>query len=97
MTITAGLLLGLSRVGAARFAFLMSVPPIILAGSLEFARLLTAEQAVPWGSLLTAVVVSGITGYLCIHYFLRYLGRAGMRPFVIYRLVLAGVIVYVFA
>jgi undecaprenyl-diphosphatase len=40
--------------------------------------------------------VSAVVAYLTIRYFLRFLGRIGMLPFAIYRLLLALLIVYVF-
>jgi undecaprenyl-diphosphatase len=39
-------------------------------------------------------VISGVTAYSCIALFLRLLDRVGMMPFVYYRLVLAGVLYY---
>lgn len=96
VTISAGLGLGLTRVAAARFAFLMSVPPVFLAGLMEFGKLIKAGEAVNWQAMGVGVVVSAVTGYLCIHYFLRFLKTTGVLPFVIYRLALAAVIVYVF-
>ena len=44
--------------------------------------------------MLTGVMVSAASAYLCIHFFLKLLDRIGMLPFVIYRFVL-GVVLFV--
>jgi undecaprenyl-diphosphatase len=97
ITMTAGLALGLDRAAAARFSFLLSIPVIVLAGGLETFELVAAPGPVPWSDLLLAVALSAASAYLCIRLFLRFLESHGMMPFVIYRLLLAAVIVYLFA
>ena len=87
VTITMALLLGFHRVAAARFSFLLSVP-IILAGGIWQGLGLLQESQVPWGLIGLATLVSGISAYLCIHGFLKFIERIGMMPFVIYRLFL---------
>src|SRR5690606_37175401 len=64
ITLTAGLLVGLSRQAAARFSFLLSIPVIILAGGLETVELLGSETAVDWNALFIGAVVSAIAAYL---------------------------------
>jgi undecaprenyl-diphosphatase len=92
ITMTAGLMLGLSRQGAARFSFLLSIPVIVLAGGLSTLDLLQEEAAVDWWLMISGVMVSAITAYLCIHFFLKLLERIGMLPFVVYRLLLGVVL-----
>ncbi len=96
ITITAGLLLGLTRQGAARFSFLLSIPVIALAGLLKTRDLILGEVPLPWTDLLLGAVVSGIVAYLSIHYFLLLLERVGLLPFVIYRLILGTVLLALF-
>ena len=96
ITITAALMLGLTREASARFSFLLSIPVIFLAGSFEAIDYLTAasvEDALP---LLIGASISAISAYTCIHYFLKLLERIGMLPFVAYRLVLGAVLVVLF-
>ena len=45
ITITAALMVGMSREGAARFSFLLSIPVIVLAGGLEAINLLKDPRA----------------------------------------------------
>ena len=42
-------------------------------------------------------MVSAVTGYLCIHWLLKIIGRIGLAPFAIYRFALAALIVFLFA
>ena len=96
ITITAGLMMGLTRQAAARFSFLLSIPVIVLAGGLETKALIEQEHAVAWDALLLGTLFSAVSAYLCIHYFLKLLDRVGMVPFVIYRLLLGGVLLVVY-
>lgn len=94
ITITAALFLGLSREAAARFSFLLSIPAILLPGGLKGVELIQIGAPVDWGVLITGAVISGVFAYLCIHYFLKLLERIGMQPFVIYRLILGIILLF---
>ncbi|KLN64123.1 MULTISPECIES: undecaprenyl-diphosphate phosphatase [Vibrio] len=87
-TITAALYLGFTREAAARFSFLMSIPIILLAGGYLGLKLVTSGEPIHLGFLLTGIVTSFISAYICIHFFLKLISRMGMTPFVIYRLIL---------
>ncbi|MDJ0940017.1 MAG: undecaprenyl-diphosphate phosphatase [Woeseiaceae bacterium] len=95
VTITAGRMLGFARQDAARFSFLLSVPVILLASGYKGLELALGEAAVPWGELGVAILVSAIVAYLSIEFFMRFVSRIGLLPFAVYRLLLAGIIVYV--
>ena len=95
-TMTAGLMLGLSREAAARFSFLLSIPVIVLAGMLATLDLIKESVAVDWSAMIIGVMTSAISAYLCIHFFLKLLERIGMMPFVIYRLILGVVLIVMF-
>lgn len=97
VTITAGRLLGFERQDAARFSFLLSAPVILLATVYKGAELVLGDAAVPWGELALGVVVSAVVAYLSIEFFMRFVSRIGLAPFAIYRLALAGLILYVLA
>lgn len=92
ITITAALLLGFSRTDAARFSFLLSIPVILLGGGLKGLELLEQDQ-VNWLDIILGTVISGISAYLCIHYFLSFINKMSMMPFVVYRLVLGAVLI----
>jgi len=92
ITMTAGLFMGLNRVAAARFSFLLSIPVIVLAGGFEASELLDETHRVEWGTLGLGAALSFAAAYACIHFFLKWLPRIGMLPFVIYRLLLGAVL-----
>lgn len=89
ITMTAALLLGYDRQAAARFSFLLAIPVIALAGTLKIKDWLELpQQAAGLDALLTGYVISAISAYACIHYFLAFLERTGMTPYVLYRMLL---------
>jgi undecaprenyl-diphosphatase len=96
ITITAGLMLGLKPEAAARFSFLLSIPVIFLAGSLETVAYLETASIQDAQPLLIGALISAVSAYACIHYFLKLLDRVGMLPFVAYRLVLGMVLLALF-
>lgn len=88
ITMTLGLMLGLSRENAARFSFLLSIPAIAMAGGYLTLKLITSAETVDWQALGLGSILAFFSAYACIHYFLILVGKLGMMPFVIYRLVL---------
>lgn len=96
ITMTAGLMLGLERKSAARFSFLLAVPTIILAGGYETLKYFLQATATDWDAFFTMIIVSGVSALLTIHYFLKFLEQTGMLPYVVYRVLLGGVLIYVF-
>jgi undecaprenyl-diphosphatase len=96
ITMTAGLLIGLTREAAARFSFLLSIPVIVLAGGLHILELLGTAGAIDWRALMVGTLVAALSAYLCISLFLRLLERIGMTPFVIYRLILGAILLYLY-
>ncbi|APZ42373.1 undecaprenyl-diphosphate phosphatase [Acidihalobacter ferrooxydans] len=95
-TMTAALALGLTREAAARFSFLLSIPVIVLAGALEIKGLIASPDPVHWPTLIGGAVVSAISAFVCIHFFLKWIARLSMWPFVIYRFALGGVLLILF-
>ncbi len=99
VTITAGLLTGMSRETAARFSFLLSLPAVFAAGIFQLykarASLLATQQDVI--GLCLATVVSGIVGYASIAFLLSYLKRHSTFVFIAYRLVLGGLLLVLLA
>ena len=94
VTITAARLLGFDRRDAARFSFLLSAPVILLAAGYKFVGLLTSGETVAWGQLGLGALVSCVVAYASIEFFMRFVTRIGLAPFAIYRLLLAGVLLY---
>ena len=93
ITITAALLLGLSREGSARFSFLLAIPTIAGAALLSAIDATATGEALPWQDLATGFTVSAISAYACIATFVALLNRTGMMPYVLYRIALGLVLV----
>ncbi len=93
-TITAGLLLGLDRVAAARFSFLLSIPAVVLSGVYEFRDVLSgsAEGAAGLAPTAVATLLAFISGYLSIAFLLRFLTTHTTAVFVAYRVVLGAAV-----
>ena len=91
-TITAGLLLGLSREAASRFSSLLASPITALAASAKLLEVAASEASVDWAAFLGGGVTAFVMALTAIHFFLKWLNRFGMWPYVVYRIVLAGVI-----
>ena len=96
ITITAALFLGLNREAASRFSFLLSIPVILLACLLKTRDLIEEQVPVDWFAMGLGVLVSAVSAFLCIHYFLVFIKRIGMQPFVIYRILLGIALLAVF-
>jgi len=96
VTMTMARALGLTRAAAARFSFLLAVPGIAMAGGWELLQLLAGPgDGVDWSMMGLGAAGSAVTGYLCIHVFLRVIERIGLLPFALYRLVLAALILLI--
>ena len=94
VTITAGRFLGLTPDAAARFSFLLAIPIIGAAGSYGVLRVIMGEANIDWHQFVLAVAISAVAGWVCIAAFLALLKRVGLMPFVIYRLVLGLVLLW---
>ncbi|MDH7578812.1 MAG: undecaprenyl-diphosphate phosphatase [Bacillota bacterium] len=93
ITMTAGLLTGLTREGAARFSFLLSVPIIFGAGVLKVPDLMAHPEMVNL-PFLVGVFVSAVTGIASIGFLLRYVKTRNYLPFVWYRVLLGALIFF---
>ncbi len=94
VTISTGLLLGLTRSDAARFSFLMAVPVI---GGATLKKVYDVWQVgIPSSELqltIIGVIISCITGIVVIKFLLEFFKRYSLRPFAWYRIVLAAVVI----
>ncbi|WP_319380930.1 undecaprenyl-diphosphate phosphatase [Thiomicrorhabdus sp.] len=96
ITITAALMLGLTREAAARFSFLLSIPIITGAGLLKLKDLLESTVPVQWDAMIGGVIISAVSAYLIIALFLKWISNIGMAPFAWYRFVLGAILIYLF-
>lgn len=87
-TISGALFQGFDRPAAAKFSFLLSVPAITAAGLKEMfdaRKELGGDLLMP---TVVATIVSFVVGYASIAFFMNYLRKKGIAPFVIYRIAL---------
>ena len=94
-TISAGLFLGLDRVAAARFSFLLSVPAVVLSGLFELKGLLDGSVHGQQPSALAttiATVAAFVVGYLSIAFLLRFLTSHSTAVFIAYRVLLGALV-----
>lgn len=101
MTIGAGMLAGLSRVQAARFSFLMSIPAILGASVFELRNVARADappvdaaqtevvQAIETGAVIAGTLASLVASYLSIVLLLRFLKSGRLVGFAVYTWALA--------
>jgi undecaprenyl-diphosphatase len=98
ITIATGLFRGLNRETAARFSFLLSTPAIAAAVAKKLWDIhkeggMSQDMRIPFA---LGAAVSGILGAVVIAFFLRYLRRSSLMPFVYYRIIF-GIIVIALA
>jgi len=92
-TIIAGLWRGMTREAAARFTFLLSTPIIAGAAAKTFIELRHSPlENSQLAALLLGFVVSAVSGYLVIAFFLRYLQTRTLKIFIYYRIAFGIVI-----
>ena len=96
ITMTAALMLGLDRNSAARFSFLMAIPIILAASGYESLKLIQMDTGVDMVNFIMTAFLSAISALFSIHFFLKFLDKVGMLPFVIYRVVLGIVLILMF-
>lgn len=96
-TISMGLLLGYTREAATRYAFLLAIPAVFASGLYEL-RKIGGEVGTPaWGPTILATVIAFVVGYAAIAWFLRYISTRSFLPFVVYRVVVGGLVLALLA
>lgn len=88
VTMTGGLLSGLSRESAARFAFLLATPIILAASVLEIPKLISTDGA---GTAFAGALCAAAAAYVSVRFLTRYFKTRTLWPFALY-CVVAGVL-----
>ena len=97
ISISAGLFAGMNREDAARYSFLMATPVTAGAVLYEGLKLLKAgELTTEAGPLVVGILAAFVSGVFAISALLRYVRTRSYNVFVVYRLVLAAVVLAVF-
>lgn len=90
VTMTAGLLRGLTHEEAARFSFLLATPVILAAGVLKVPDLFGPLGSGIGGQVLAGSVASFVSAYLAVRFLTTYFHSRTLTPFAVY-CVVAGV------
>lgn len=98
MSISGGYFTGLSKEMSVRFSFLLSVPIIFGSGLVKLIEIIKEPALVSGGSsvLITGFVSAFIFGWIAIDFLLKFLKTNSFTVFVVYRVVLALVLLFLF-
>lgn len=94
-TILLALLLGLNRVAAVEFTFLVGIPTMLAAGGWEILKELRHGAGAPaedWSMVLLGTVVAAIVSFIAVKWLLRYIQTHTFTVFGWYRIGLAALI-----
>ena len=98
ITISTGMLDGLEREAAAHFAFLLSAPVIAGAGLWQGQKMIRQGGFGGHAGVFAAgFIAAAVTGFFTIKYFLAFLRKHTLYPFVVYRLALAALVLVILA
>jgi undecaprenyl-diphosphatase len=94
ITMTMGLLMGLTREGAARFSFLLAAPIIFGAALVKLPHFISNPSEITINFII-GVLVSFVTGILSIGFLLRYVQTNNFLPFAWYRFILGSLVIVI--
>jgi undecaprenyl-diphosphatase len=91
-TILLALILGLNRVGATEFAFLVGIPTMLAAGGLKIFKAFHHHGGAPaenWGMVALGFIVAAVVSFVAVRWLLRYVQSHTFIAFGWYRIGLA--------
>ena len=94
ITMTTGLMMGLTREGAVRFSFLLSTPIILGAAMVKLPGIISNPSLITLDFTI-GMAVSCITGIASIGFLLRYVRTKDFSPFVWYRFIVGVVVIMI--
>jgi len=89
-SLSGGLLVGLSHVDSARFAFLLATPIIFGAAILKLPELSSVSNVI-LGQAIVGAICAAVTAYLSIKFLTKYFETKTLIPFAIYCIVFGGI------
>ena len=99
LTIASGLFSGVKRSEAARYSFLLSIP-IILGASMVYPLVkINYSEILHYNipAIISGTIVSGVVGYICIKYFMKFVSKFSLNLFGYYCLTLGLVTAILFS
>lgn len=91
-TIAGGLFMGYSRPAATRYSFLLAIPAVLSSGLLQVFSLDGLGSSEGIGHIVVATIIAFAIGFAVISWLMRYISTHTFSIFVVYRLILAGVL-----
>ena len=91
-TITMGLFLGYEREAATRYSFLLAIPAVVGAGIYKLKDIPGGDNTYGVAPTIIATVVAFVVGYATIAWLLKYVSTNSYAPFVVYRVLLGGLV-----
>lgn len=92
-TIVAGMSMGFTRAAAARFGFLLGIPAILAAAAKAALDVVQEGTPIDVPVFVVGMATSFAVGYITVAFFMRFLGKARLDVFAVYRLLLAAAVV----
>ncbi len=93
-TTSAGLIMGIEKEAAMRFAFLMSIPVIMGSAVLGVKDIVTQPQTIAWGPIIAGMISAGLSGYFAVRFMLNFFKKRSLNVFSIYIAIL-GVLILI--
>jgi len=93
-TIVGGMLSGLSRKTAADFSFLLAIPTMFAASGYEFTKNISSFKDQNLIILSIGFIISFISCYIAVKWFLKFVNKYTLRPFGVYRIIVGVILIY---
>jgi len=96
-TIIGGMLLGMKRVAATEFSFLLAIPTMLAATGFELTKNLNALNGSNLGLLAVGFITAFVSAFFAVKFLLEYVKRHTFIPFGIYRIVVGVLFLLIMA
>lgn len=96
ISITAGRLLGLDKESAVRFSFLLALPTLLASFAWQVVNYSAEAQSIGPDQLVVAILLSATASYLTIKLFLQFIRQIDFSWFMLYRIGLGLITLYLF-
>jgi undecaprenyl-diphosphatase len=93
-TIVGGMLGGLTRKTAADFSFLLAIPTMFAASGYEFVKNIHSFSNQNGIVLAVGFIVSFISAYIAVKWFLKFVKKYTLIPFGVYRIIFGAILLY---
>lgn len=96
ITMTTARVLGYERPETVRFAFLLSIPILVVTAAYKAWLVFATDSAIDFPQTALAFGLSAVAGFLAIAFLSYWVRRSGFLPFVLYRVAFGAYLLYVF-